>query len=394
VRIAVQEGAPDAAQAKGSGVRDLRLFRNGQLVKAWRGTLKPEADGKVRVEADLAAAAGENRFTAYAFNLDNIRSHNALAVVNKPGAAKGGITYVLAIGVNQYENRDFALRYAVADAETMAAKLEQRQREAGMAVRTAVLRDQDATAGNIRLAFARLAGAQLPAAAPAALKALEPARPEDNVVLFFGGHGVAVGDRFYLVPHDLGYRGPWEQLHANLQTILDHSISDEELERLLEPIDARHMALIIDACQSGQALESEEERRGPMNSRGLAQLAWEKGVSILAASQAYQAAIESSGLEHGYLTYALAEGLDKPVADAEPVDGVISDREWLNYAVKRVPELQIVAMGKAKKEGRSLTLEPALMGTASSRLQTPRLFTPREASEEVWVIAKFAERGR
>jgi hypothetical protein len=44
-----------------------------------------------------------------------------------------------------------------------------------------------------------------------------------------------------------------------------------------------------------------------MNSRGLGQLTWEKRISILAASQADQEAIENDELKHGYLTFALAE---------------------------------------------------------------------------------------
>jgi hypothetical protein len=38
-------------------------------------------------------------------------------------------------------------------------------------------------------------------------------------------------------------------------------------------MDAGHLLMVIDACNSGQALEAEEKRRGPMNSKGLAQLA-------------------------------------------------------------------------------------------------------------------------
>jgi uncharacterized caspase-like protein len=91
------------------------------------------------------------------------------------------------------------------------------------------------------------------------------------------------------------------------QTILQHSISDQEIEEALEEVDAGQALLVIDACNSGQALEAEEKRCGPMNSKGLAQLAYEKGMNILTASQSYQAALEASQLGHGYLTYALVE---------------------------------------------------------------------------------------
>jgi hypothetical protein len=59
--------------------------------------------------------------------------------------------------------------------------------------------------------------------------------------------------------------------------------------------------------RSGQALESPDQRFGPINSRGLAQLAYEKGTSVLVASQAYQAALERARLGHGVLTLALIE---------------------------------------------------------------------------------------
>src|SRR5438105_6067443 len=98
----------------------------------------------------------------------------------------------------------------------------------------------------------------------------------------------------------------------------------------------------FDACNLGRALEAEEKRRGPMNSKGLAQLAYEKGMYILTAAQAYQRAIEDStfkdaaGQGHGLLTYALVEeGLVKGQAATNGQN--IYLRDWLDYAVQEVP---------------------------------------------------------
>src|SRR6185369_7953880 len=148
--------------------------------------------------------------------------------------------------------------------------------------------------------------------------------------------------RFYLIPHDLGYAGERTELDAaGLRIMLEHSISDEELERAVEGIDADKLLMVIDACNSGQALDSEERRRGPMNSKGLAQLAYEKGMYILTAAQSYQAALEVTELGHGLLTYALVEeGLKLSRADAAPRDGRVMLAEWLDYASERVPEMQ------------------------------------------------------
>src|SRR5207248_10544760 len=92
----------------------------------------------------------------------------------------------------------------------------------------------------------------------------------------------------------------------------------------------------------GQALEAEEKRRGPMNSKGLAQLAYEKGMYVLTAAQSFQAAQEARQLGHGLLTYALVEeGLKQAAADYEPRDGEVRVREWLDDATARVPAMQV-----------------------------------------------------
>src|SRR5437016_9407949 len=117
--------------------------------------------------------------------------------------------------------------------------------------------------------------------------------------------------------------------------------------------------MIIDACNSGQALEAEEKRRGPMNSKGLAQLAYEKGMYILTAAQSYQAALEAAQLGHGFLTYVLVEeGLKKGEADAPSSrDGQVVVREWFDYAAERVPLMQVERMKQKRGLGLAFTGE-------------------------------------
>jgi uncharacterized caspase-like protein len=148
--------------------------------------------------------------------------------------------------------------------------------------------------------------------------------------------------------------------------------------------------LIIDACNSGKALDSDEQRRGPLNSKGLAQLAYEKGMYVLAAAQAYQAAMESSRLGHGYLTYALAEeGLTSSAADVKPADGQITAIEWFEYGSRRVPQLQMEALQNAAAQKRLLVFDStALPDAAGGRLQTPRLYYRRDDTTPAPVVAK------
>jgi uncharacterized caspase-like protein len=226
----------------------------------------------------MVRVAGENRLTAYAFNADNVKSSDAtLIVTGADNLKRKGVAYVLAVGVNQYANARYNLKYAVADARDFAEELKRQQMQLGNYERVEVisLNDKEAMKANILKVLSDLQA---------------KIQPEDAVVIYFAGHGTAQGNRFYLVPHDLGYKGNPKALNeAGLQTILSHSISDVELEQAIEGIDAGQLLLVIDACNSGQALEAEEKRRGPMNSKGLAQLAYEKGMYILTAAQSHQA---------------------------------------------------------------------------------------------------------
>jgi WD40 repeat protein/uncharacterized caspase-like protein len=399
VQVKVAEAQADKDHAQGSGVRDVRLFRNGSLVNAWRGDVPLDAEGKAMLDVTIPVVAGPNRLTAYAFNQDNIKSPDASFVITGSAALKrAGTAYVLSVGINQYSNAEYNLKFAVADAQDVSTELKVQQTKVGVAGKVEVvpLLDSDANKENILLALKRLATMNtedLPEGAPAVLKKLQRAQPEDTVFIYFAGHGAATAERFYLIPHDLGYTGSRSGLdQSGWQSIMEHSISDLDLEEALAKVDARDVILVIDACNSGQALEAEERRRGPMNSKGLAQLAYEKGMYVLTAAQAYQAALEVKELGHGLLTFALVEeGLKTLAADRAPKDGKIVAREWMDYATIRVPELQELQIDAAQKQGRSISFvedDLATRGGMNRGLQRPRVFYRREPDPDPIIVAK------
>jgi WD40 repeat protein/uncharacterized caspase-like protein len=391
VKIDVSDAPADKDNPKGTGAQDVRLFRNGSLVKVWHGdVLKGQA--AVSLEEEITVTAGPNRLVAYGFNRDNVKSKDAPLVFTGADTLKRkGTAYIIAVGVNEYANSQYNLKYASADARDFAEEMRRRQTQIGGFERVEVIQllDQDATKANILAAISRLSGAAVgpPSLKASPLDALKRAEPEDTVVIYFAGHGTAQAQRFYLIPHDLGYTGERTKLtEQGLSTMLAHSISDVELENAVEGLGAGHLLLIIDACNSGQALEAEEKRRGPMNSKGLAQLAYEKGMYILTAAQSFQAALEAAQLGHGYLTYALVEeGLKTPLADSSPKDGVIIAREWLNFATERVPQMQEEKMS----QGRGIGLEEITFSEGEKRsVQRPRVFYRRELEVNPLVITK------
>ena len=383
VQVEVNEAAADSQNPKGSGARDVRLFRNGSLVKVWRGDVLQGASGKV-LEATVPLVAGENRLVAYAFNQDNVKSTDAhLDIKGAENLKRKGIAYIVAIGINEYANPDFNLKFAVADAQAFSENLKQSQTRLEEFERVEVISlfDREATKSNIL----------------SALKAFgegdRRAEPEDALILYYAGHGTAEKEHFYMVPHDLGYTGSRNQMSdAAFQSIIQQAISDEELEQILETVGAGQTLLVIDACNSGQALESQEKRRGPMNAKGLAQLAYEKGMYILAAAQGYQAALEAARLGHGYLTYALIEeGIKTSSADNSPQDGRILAQEWLSYAAQRVPEMQSEKMQEARLLKHEIAFVDGEENIQNLRLRTvqqPRLFYRRGMEYDPFLILK------
>ncbi|MBI2263766.1 MAG: caspase family protein [Armatimonadetes bacterium] len=356
VRVRLEEPGADRNHQKEAGIRDVRLFRNGVLAARRPG---PQKEGILSISIPIVS--GKNNLTAYAFNSDDIKSKDAVAVViGAPSLQRAPAAYVLAIGINHYADSKYDLTYAARDATATAEALKENLPFPMTQIHTQVLLDQQATRENVL----------------AAVKALrDKAQPEDTVIITYSGHGILYQDHFHIIPHDLGPAASDEDLAR-------HGISDAALEPLFLGLQAGRTALILDACHSGQALESDEWRRGPMNSRGLIQLAWEKGMEVLAASQSRQLALEAPrvgdlAIEHGLLTYALIkEGFSK----APRREGRLLAGDWLDYAASRVPQIFSGKKGKARA-----TRLDAPAGTGL-HVQTPRVFHRREGGGD-WIIA-------
>jgi WD40 repeat protein len=369
VRVEVSQGRGETPQAQGqaSGVFDLRLFRDGQLV-----AYAPEQGGEVRTDAQTGAASfdfenvrlprradlGEVEFTAYAFNADRVKSATARKTfrpADAPAPVKGR-AYLISVGVNAYENPAWDLRFAANDARRLQAVVSERlarggaysevvrvplvsdyESKDGRKSEPRVLTEASATKANFRAVLDVLAGKtvdpQLLKAVPAA-EHLRAAEPEDLVLISFSSHGYAdERGNFYLLPSDTGPGG-------EMGEVLGRSISSEELSAWLRDVDAGEMLLVVDACHSAASVQGAGFKPGPMGSRGLGQLSYDKGMRILTSTQADDVALESNLTQQGLLTYALTrDGIERGRADFKPKDDSITVSEWLAYGVERVPVL-------------------------------------------------------
>lgn len=379
-RIKIRISGPKfpSGSKSGSGAKDVRLFRNGSLIRSWNYEVLSETASEAFLEDEVPIVSGVNEFTAYAFNHDNIKSRDArLTVTGSERVKRLGVTHILAIGVGKYQNPEFDLSYIESDVNEFAETFQKKQNELGQDRRMVVkkLLNENATKAEILATLRSYSATGSTSDGPGRPAAVQP---EDTVVVYFSGHGFSIEKTFFLVPHDIGVNAS----KANLKGIAANSISDIELREVFGHLDARNILLIVDACNSGQALESDEKRMGPMNHKGFAQLAYEKGMFVLTAAQPDESAYVSAERKRSYLTFALVEeGLKMSRAD-ENTDGRIYLREWFDYASRRVPEMRNEDLDKAKglRETRS---RPGV--------QRPRVFYRRHQSRQEMIIALSAK---
>jgi len=338
-------------ESQSSGLQDLRLFRDGQMVgggyvdvpaKCAGVGVKPGRRTGGYVEGalkgcdftfhDVMLKSGAKKvtFTAYAFNSERIKSATASLDYEPKGTAVAGAVkphaYLLQIGVNHTAAGCPELQFADNDAEKLSEVLKTALEAQGMAVVPVLLESptdgdaQGASKERIHAAIAVIAA---------------KATPDDAFFLSFAGHGYTASDgQYYIIPSDLAGRCfPVDKASA---------ISADELAEWLRPVDAGEMAFVLDACHSAESVEAGEFKPGPMGSRGLGQLAYDKRMRILVASQAREVAVEYDKLQQGLLSYVLTQdGLRRGEADWKPVDHQITVGEWLSYAANAVPKFDV-----------------------------------------------------
>jgi hypothetical protein len=352
---------------KASGAQDLRLFRDGQLVRFVAGNLE---DGEYPFDGIPLAHKGPKQevvFSAYAFNTNLVKSETAKSEpyqVQPNWPERKGHAFLVEIGVNRTTATGCTLQYAVSDALTMRAALKQRLESAGYKVDSKLLAADIPRADNPDGVSVNGASKEQVQAVLADIA--RNATPDDVFILSYSGHGYtdATGE-FYLLPSDL--KGDCD--HPD-QTLQDSAISSEDLTQWIRPIDAGEMVMILDACYSAASIESNDFKPGPMGSSGLGQLAYDKRIRVLAASQATQPAGEAGDLGMGYLSYVLTKkGLEQNKADWQPQDGSIWLREWLAYGVEEVPKVY-----GTDTDPKNTEKGVKVNRTGTISLQTPSLF--------------------
>ena len=369
VRVVVEETRRGAIR---SGVNDLRLFVDGRLVARSPKTVASQAespeqwkrrtnllansdDREATIEfegVEVSRRAGNRRIevSAYAFNDSQVKGPTKIVEVRRGDTPPvPGRAYVVSFGANSFESKGLhALSYAVDDATALAdalrAKLTDLKRADGARtfsqVSAVTLTSKEvaggtATKASLRDALAALAGRE-PRPSLVGVKdgaVLERLKPEDTLILAISTHGLATPDGgFYLMPSDSGSS-------ASGDPLLDRAISAAELSEWINELPAAEIVLLIDACNSAGVLQDGTFRATPAARQGLGQLAFDKGMRVLAASQRAQYSVESKQTKHGLLTYVIDKSLNQKSLLTTLPDGGLSISPWLRYVESAVPKV-------------------------------------------------------
>ncbi len=213
--------------------------------------------------------------------------------------------YVLAVGASDYAGEQLDLRFADLDAEVLAkafstagGALFTPERTSVRLLSSSAKTPADLSAkANIRQAFADIAA---------------KAKPEDVVIVFFSGHGLAYGpaekEQFYYLTKDIG--------SAKLddpKIRQEYTVSSEELTQWLNAIPAGKQVMIVDACNAGKVVESltalAAKDLDPSQIRALDRMKDRTGMFILTGSAADKVSYEASQYGQGLLTYSLLQGM-------------------------------------------------------------------------------------
>ena len=222
-----------------------------------------------------------------------------------------GAYYALVIGIDRYPHWP-QLHTAAGDAQAVDAELRQRY-----GFRTRLLVDGAATRTNILTAFAEYR---------------RDLHENDNLLIYYAGHGARDGDKAYWLPYD---SDPDSQ--ANW-------IIADEVTKGIQVIPARHVLVISDSCYSGGLTRAVTANRAPTDRANYLQTMLESKSRVLISSGRDEPVADSGSGGHSVFASALLNGL-RSMPDAEFTASNLFTR-YVQEAVvggsKQVPLYQMI----------------------------------------------------
>ncbi len=302
-------------------------------------SIKAESVKSKDIKENITLNEGKNVIEILAMNSKGTESLKERVEIELTTKAKKNL-YLITIGVSEFANNKYNLKYASKDAKDIDAFLSKSKGFEN--IYKFHLENQSASTEEIMKIK----------------EELKKSKVDDVVLLFFSSHGVLDKNLdYYLATNNLNFADPTQ-----------NGLSYEKLESLFDGIPARQKTMFIDACHSGE-LDKEEieistkstEVQGDIQFRDVSDnsinykhvglknsfelmkmlfsdLRRNSGTVVISAAGGAEYALESSEWNNGVFTFSLLSGLKNMDADLNK-DGKVYISELQKYLNQKVQDL-------------------------------------------------------
>jgi len=319
----------------------LMVYDNDVPIHGRKGlSLNAENLHSLEQEIEIPLVPGTNKIQVSVLNRAGTESLRETVSIHFTGQTASPVLHLITVGVSDYRQKNFNLRYAAKDAQDIHNYFKTKTTLKYELRPTQLLNRQVSREAVLKLR-----------------KQLEQSRPQDRVILFFAGHGLLDQEKnYYFAPHEIDFDHPEKQ-----------GLRFEEIEDLLDGIPAREKLLLIDTCNAGELdkeLQAEQisftQPQGQVKARAIRgfkitqhlgmnklnqlleesflDLRRDTGATIITSSQGLEYALESAQWKNGVFTFALLDGLKSRKADLN-ADGEVRVSELKSYIIQKVQEL-------------------------------------------------------
>ena len=237
-------------------------------------------------------------------------------------AGPQGHRYVVVIGIDKYANWP-TLSTAVEDADAFAQLM---QTQFGYTQVVAPLTEQRATQKNIISFLDDDLRTKL--------------KPEDDLIVFFAGHGTTRTDIVDGAKSEVGFIVPFDARASEANEHWSDYISTEEFLRVVNSLPAKHILVILDSCHSGLALGKGFTRSRGGNERFAQEMSAKVSRKVISSAQGDELAADQGPVPgHSLFTGLLLQSLKNGQADAYH-DGFVTSAGlgiYMQHAVRTAP---------------------------------------------------------
>lgn len=276
---------------RGGGIDKIKIYHNGKLISLDNLVVGDQSQQENNTEhraltLNVTPSAGKNTLKVVVSNDMGIENSSSELSFDGKTKAYTSSLRLLTVGIDKYSDADLNLDYSVADANSIVQAIK-------TGAKTTVnkhLINENATKPKIL----------------AELRELSQGTQQDVLVVYFAGHGLALGKEWYFLPYETTLQPTPEKIAAT-------GITATELSDIFKNSKIQHIMLMVDSCYAGAGMGAFSKLQNGQR-YFTRQLSRTLGITVVTSTTKDQEASELKSLGHGLFTYLITQELEKKEA--------------------------------------------------------------------------------